>query len=437
MPRYGSRLVSMLLVFSLLLSGAVLLLSRPTQANEAPVAAPMVGGSSDTSHLSKKPSGRAAPKHDRDRADRKQGLKHAFHQTGDDRERSGSRRAASSTNLCANLRILDLPAGDVCTHGPDPAPPGLEVDEPVRRMSVQTAGEEMAAIDCDGDGQSGYRVQVLYVRGSDILSRYAQYLDSIRGWAGEADQIFRASAAETGGSRNLRFVQDADCRPAVPEVVVSPDGDGSFNATINALRSKGYDRTDRIYLAFVDTTGAGICGVGTLWADDRLGSANRNNLGPSYSRVDAGCWRGDIAAHELMHNLGGVQNSAPNASGWFHCIDEYDIMCYRDSSTTPAMRMDCTAPSLNTTRFDCGHNDYFSTNPDPGSYLANFWNAANNRFLVSDTNGSEEVVPPPPPPPSADDSPQPSVQDKKNKKKGKHTKKGKRGKNGGHNRKRR
>ena len=140
-----------------------------------------------------------------------------------------------------------------------------------------------------------------------------------------------------------------------------------------------------------------------------------------------------------MHNLGGVQNSAPNASGWFHCIDEYDIMCYRDSNTTPPMRVDCTAPGLNTTRFDCGHNDYFHTNPAPGSYLANFWNAANNRFLVSDSTGSEEVVPPPPP--LANDSPLSSVPDKKDKKKGKHTKKGKGGHNkkgkGGHNKKRR
>jgi hypothetical protein len=139
-----------------------------------------------------------------------------------------------------------------------------------------------------------------------------------------------------------------------------------------------------------------------------------------------------------MHNLGGVQNSAPNASGWFHCIDEYDIMCYRDSSTTPSMRVDCTEPIFNITRFDCGHNDYFHTNPAPGSYLAKFWNAANNRFLISDSHDSEEIEPSSTPPPSANDSPssQPSVQDKKDKK-GKNAKKGKRGKTGGHNKHRR
>jgi hypothetical protein len=214
-------LVGILVVFGLLLSGAVVPFSRSTRASEALVAAPTFDGSVQVSFVAEIMSLRAERKYDPNRVDREQARKRADHQTGNDRDRLGSERAESPDKFCENLRILDLPAGDVCTHGPDPAPPGLEADEPVRRLSVQAASQEMAGIDCDGDGQSGYRVQVLYVRGSDVASRYTQYLNSIRGWAGEADQIFQASAAETGGNRNLRFVQDADCRPLVPEVVVS------------------------------------------------------------------------------------------------------------------------------------------------------------------------------------------------------------------------
>jgi hypothetical protein len=171
-------------------------------------------------------------------------------------------------------------------------------------------------------------------------------------------------------------------------VVVSPRGDDNFDTTISELKSQGYNRKDRIYLAFVDTTAAGICGIGTLWDDDRADSANWNNWGPSYSRVDAGCWGGYTAAHELMHNLGGVQLSAANSSGGFHCIDEYDVMCYSDSPNYPKMQDTCPDKGLDHTRFDCNHDDYFNTNPDPGSYLATHWNAANNHFLIANTDGN-------------------------------------------------
>ena len=82
-----------------------------------------------------------------------------------------------------------------------------------------------------------------------------------------------------------------------------------------------------------------------------------------------------------MHNLGGVQLSAPNTSGAFHCIDEYDVMCYQDSPQTTT-REDCPNQARDTTRFDCNHNDYYHTNPAPGSYLATFWNPAGNQFLI-------------------------------------------------------
>ena len=113
---------------------------------------------------------------------------------------------------------------------------------------------------------------------------------------------------------------------------------------VGELRAQGYNRTDRIYLSFTDANV--YCGLGTLKSDDRPGSVNSNNSGPNYSRVDTGCWSGSVAAHELMHNLGGVQNSAPNASGAYHCIDEYDIMCYSDGGGSGAMRVDCGNSSL-------------------------------------------------------------------------------------------
>ena len=51
-----------------------------------------------------------------------------------------------------------------------------------------------------------------------------------------------------------------------------------------------------------------------------------------YASVSAmgGCWIAGVAAHELGHTLGAVNNNAPNASGYGHCTDEWDVMCYQD-----------------------------------------------------------------------------------------------------------
>ena len=80
------------------------------------------------------------------------------------------------------------------------------------------------------------------------------------------------------------------------------------------------------------------------------------------------------------------------------------------------MRYDCSTQSYNTTLFDCGHNDDYNTNPAPGSYLASYWNPANNRFLTNAAALSDP--PPPPPPPVVDDTTTTTGKDKKGKSKG-------------------
>src|SRR5207248_4842237 len=107
--------------------------------------------------------------------------------------------------------------------------------------------------------------------------------------------------------------------------------------------------------------------------------------------------------HELGHNLGAVNDSAPNSSKAGHCLDEYDVMCYNDSGGLKT-HVVCT-DRAHDQRLDCNHDDYYNTNPSPGSYLTNHWNVADNQFLI---HGDTTSPPPPAPSASAGTKPTPS-----------------------------
>jgi hypothetical protein len=270
------------------------------------------------------------------------------------------------------------PVGDrgLCTHGPDPAPPGVtaaEVDAPVAFTAAATGP-------CDGDGQSGNRIQVLYARASDVPDHFSTYQNSFGVWAEQADQTYQASAQETGGYRYLRFVHDANCTISVLKVTVDPADDDSINSFINALTARGYARDDRKYMVFLDVTDLNFCGQGLTYTDDSFGQANWNNIYTSWAVIYSGCWADETtAAHELGHALGAVQDSAPHYSGHGHCTDEWDVMCYKDG---PGVSLQYLCGDYNhDARLDCNHDDYFSTNPPSGNYLATHWNVANSQFL--------------------------------------------------------
>jgi hypothetical protein len=192
----------------------------------------------------------------------------------------------------------------------------------------------------------------------------------------------------------VRFVTEnvgGVCRPAVRDVQIA---DSALNANdwaplLNAVKAAGYTRTDRKYLEFVD---ANIyCGIGGFAGDTTKGPNNRSNTGPEYARADNGCWTAGVLAHELGHTLGAVNNNAPNGSGFAHCVDEWDVMCYKDNAATVIVTK--CADRAHDNRLDCNHDDYYNTNPSPGSYLATFWNVADSQFLIQG-GGTPTSAPP-------------------------------------------
>jgi hypothetical protein len=229
----------------------------------------------------------------------------------------------------------------------------------------------------------------MYAYPSYRRSRYREVAPLIATWLGEIDSLFDQSARETGGARHVRFAADTNCNLSVLEVRLSRGAVDSFAKTVRELHERGYRRADRKYLVWVDADD--YCGISESMVDDRPGLRNASNGNPAVdglvARVDRPCWGKlgtDISfeAHELLHTLGAVQESAPNATRFGHCSDQWDTMCYDDGGLGQLGLRD-VCPLWHADYFDCDHDDYFNTNPAPGSYLATHWNVASSEFLTS------------------------------------------------------
>ncbi len=284
--------------------------------------------------------------------------------------------AASETAGCEN-DLFSYTADDgqvLCTHGPDQAPSGMEVQGQTVSAYSATAASSFA---CITDGDSGKRVQLLYARSTDKADTFAYWQTQAPGFASSIDNIYSTSAAQTGGDRRVRFRTNSDCSLNMQEVLLSPAGDDSFWAMVDEVKAQGFTDPETKYLIFVEANV--YCGLGVIYGDDQPGPNNANNRYAGYSRIDRGCWSATVAAHELTHNLGGVQQSAPNSTTNSHCTDEWDLMCYSDGSGQ-ALTYPCGNAASNA-ELDCGKDDYFNTNPAAGSYLANNWNVANSPWL--------------------------------------------------------
>jgi hypothetical protein len=317
---------------------------------------------------------------------------------------NGLQRAPSNSRCRTAFELL-LPRGRLgCTHGPDAAPPGLDArrERSLAELAGATAvaggeaGPVAGAVRCIADGVSGNRVQAVYAYPASGADNYEEIAPFIRLWSGVVDSVFNDSAAETGGVRHVRFVTDPGCTLNVAKVALSPAGVTSLSGTAADLAAQGLDRPDRTYLVWVDAYR--FCGLATVKPDDRPSADNANNgdgrPGP-VARIDRGCWGAvnpSIEAHELVHLLGGVQPSAPNANDNFHCTDDAEVLCYDDDGELDGLvwahgrqvPLRSVCGRAHERLLDCRHDDYFHTDPPAGSYLARHWNVADSSFLSAE-----------------------------------------------------
>ena len=332
---------------------------------------------------------------------------------------SGLRRAGNDSACRGAFEVLSrrqVPADRMqtrCTHGPDPVPadldprpgqdPSFRAGEPAPAGTLANAAEP-GTVGCYGNGTDGYRVQLMHAREAGSPDRYPEYEARFRDWAARIDDVFNTSAAKTGGIRHVRYVTDSQCRPVIQRVTVSSDAVDSFSVHLDELEDRGYARTDRKYLIWVDTPEVTYCGIALTYDDfvaNQSPGVNANNGNPQYAlsagRVDTRCWgqQNLVEAHELLHMLGGVMGysnpsqAAPHATDNSHCTDESDRLCYADGVPSGVFKPDGSRTSLtfpcaatHEALLDCGNDDYFHTNPPAGSWLATHWNTANSAWLA-------------------------------------------------------
>jgi hypothetical protein len=320
---------------------------------------------------------------------------------------SSAEAAVAGVPVCVEVTLTGL--GDACARADGFFQ--IEADEGtgllVHGNDVLSTGGEPASVDaprspvCAPEGS--HRMVVIYARPADTAGRFDERIGPIRDLVTDANALLNLEAAARGATADYRVACTADGDIAVRhEALPTASGNDSFNSVVSDLRARGYDTvTDKMWVWYEGAVGYGIAGTGHLYWDESRSVNNANNAGPGASSTFAVLW-GQVAGyslrtwmHENAHNLGAVQRNAPDSSGAAHCTDGQDIMCYRDTSSTPYDPDVCT----DRTHFDCGHDSYFDPDPAAGSYLATSWNLAwrMNRFIdmrptVAPSNASLSVL---------------------------------------------
>lgn len=245
------------------------------------------------------------------------------------------------------------------------------------------------AVTCVGSSSSHFTV--VYAIARDDLDRSAVIVPLLRQAIYDASAFMNAEARRVSGTSRARFkvLCDGSGEVTISSTVFQMDkANASANAIISALQGAGHANPTAKYIVFYDDC-VDLCssgGQGTIRSDDRASSDNANNSGLSYAidyadlLMDGPAWA--TILHEVTHNMGGVQLSAPNTTGAYHCNDGNDVMCYDDGGSSSSYSENaCLQLAL-----DCDGDDYFSPAPVAGSYLSNHWNiaAGYNSYLDHD-----------------------------------------------------
>lgn len=283
-------------------------------------------------------------------------------------------------------RVLLDDGTSMLTHGPDYA-----ASQPAPAAGAYPSFPPT----CAAGGE--HHVRAIYAHPSDAPDRSAAMMATLRDQINRSNGQIYSQARALGDDITLRLRCNSDgLVDFAIERLSFPHAQASFSNISQQLRARGHHAHNAKYLVFYDANngggiGGGIAGQATVHMDDRL-SPNNANLGGGDYAINygyTGVFGAEVTLHEMSHNQGAVQLTAPHSSGGWHCNDGRDTMCYADGGANASY----TSSRCAVTTYDCGADTYFHPSPAAGSYLATHWNLASryNKFLAF---GPRENVPP-------------------------------------------
>jgi hypothetical protein len=241
--------------------------------------------------------------------------------------------------------------------------------------------------------------KLIYAYASDQPDRFDALKNKLQA---SVSLLTRYLAGQSGGAKTIRFDLGTNCGPQYVDIQVVPlpspqsyyvvSGVPQFNRLNDDVRAAanlppGSRRNLLVYAdALRGTDGVGGTGMRytTPGVADVPDASNPHNNGDLLSvvwgptTVPAGSYATPATLmHELSHNLGAVQASAPHttdSSNGGHCTDEQDLMCYADGGPNNTLTYTCDYRS--------GQDDYFDPSPAPSSYLDTHWNVFNSEHLA-------------------------------------------------------
>jgi hypothetical protein len=296
-------------------------------------------------------------------------------------------------------------------------------------------------------------IKVVYAYPSDQADRFSTYRSVIQEQAKTISGLVYATGSQL---KSLRFDLGTACGAAYVDIQTvqlphtldyyrnyhvsgAPSRFRAIrNDVIPALGSTSQRRNVFVYADYLgasnlDGSSFGAAGQAELISSplgisDQHGSGNPHNagglvamaygLGRTYFTSNSQAFGDEVPLHEITHNLGAVQFSAPHSSLGGHCYDESDVECYNDGGSYFTSGGSTTASCSDAAHevYDCGLDDYFNPSPSPGSYLATHWNLFDSAFLCDagtcgiGTTGGGGGPTSPPPPPTTVVNPPPSAQ---------------------------